>query len=211
MESIKVYKDRAIESLSGNWGKGAITLLVADVVIYITMGIFNFITSSEIWGGLLSYVLMQPLYWGMTVFFLGIARGEEMTVGRVFDGFKDFGRIFTTMFLCFLYIILWGMLLVIPGVIKGYSYMMTPYILKDNPEMKNNEAIEKSMEMMNGHKMDLFLLDLSLIGWAILCLFTLGIGFLFLGSYQDTAHAHFYEDLKKEQEAFEAAMAEVGK
>lgn len=205
MESIKVYKDRAIESLSGNWGKGAITLLVANLVIYIPIGIINVITSSDDGVGQLWYIPMLPLIWGMTVFFLGIARGEEMTVGRVFDGFKDFGRIFTTMFLYFLYIILWGMLLVIPGVIKGYSYAMTPYILKDNPEMKNNEAIEKSMEMMNGHKMDLFLLDLSLIGWAILCLFTLGIGFLFLSSYQDTAHAHFYEDLKKEQEEYEAA------
>lgn len=209
MESIKVYKDRAIESLSGNWGKGAITLLVANLVIYIPIGIINVITSSDDGVGQLWYIPMLPLIWGMTVFFLGIARGEEMTVGRVFDGFKDFGRIFTTMFLYFLYIILWGMLLVIPGVIKGYSYAMTPYILKDNPEMKNNEAIEKSMEMMNGHKMDLFLLDLSLIGWAILCLFTLGIGFLFLSSYQDTAHAHFYEDLKKEQEEYEAALAEA--
>lgn len=208
MESIKVYKDRAIESLSGNWGKGAITLLVANLVIYIPIGIINVITSSDDGVGQLWYIPMLPLIWGMTVFFLGIARGEEMTVGRVFDGFKDFGRIFTTMFLYFLYIILWGMLLVIPGVIKGYSYAMTPYILKDNPEMKNNEAIEKSMEMMNGHKMDLFLLDLSLIGWAILCLFTLGIGFLFLSSYQDTAHAHFYEDLKKEQKEYEAALAE---
>lgn len=209
MESIKVYKDRAIESLSGNWGKGAITLLVANLVIYIPIGIINVITSSDDGVGQLWYIPMLPLIWGMTVFFLGIARGEEMTVGRVFDGFKDFGRIFTTMFLYFLYIILWGMLLVIPGVIKGYSYAMTPYILKDNPEMKNNEAIEKSMEMMNGHKMDLFLLDLSLIGWAVLCLFTLGIGFLFLSSYQDTAHAHFYEDLKKEQEEYEAALAEA--
>lgn len=209
MESIKVYKDRAIESLSGNWGKGAITILVANLLIYIPIGIINVITSSDDGVGQLWYIPMLPLIWGMTVFFLGIARGEEMTVGRVFDGFKDFGRIFTTMFLYFLYIILWSMLLVIPGVIKGYSYAMTPYILKDNPEMKNNEAIEKSMEMMNGHKMDLFLLDLSLIGWAILCLFTLGIGFLFLSSYQDTAHAHFYEDLKKEQKEYEAALAEA--
>lgn len=75
---------------------------------------------------------------------------------------------------------------------------MTFYILKDYPELAYNSAIEKSMAMMSGYKMKLFLLDLSFIGWAILCFFTLGIGFLFLGPYVQAAHAAFYEDLKKE-------------
>ena len=64
------------------------------------------------------------------------------------------------------------------------------------PEISYNAAIEKSMRMMRGNKMKLFLLDLSFIGWAILCIFTLGIGFLFLSSYKETAHAHFYDDIK---------------
>lgn len=208
MESIKVYKDRAIESLSGNWGKGAIASLVFLLVFYVPALIINIASPSEANVGNLWYLVLLPLSWGITVFFLGIARGEAMSYGQLFDGFKDYGRIFTTTFLVGLYTVLWSMLLVIPGVIKGYSYMMTPYILKDNPEMKNNEAIEKSMEMMNGHKMDLFMLDLSLIGWAILCMITLGIGFLFFYPYQYTAHAHFYEDLKKEQEEYEVALAE---
>lgn len=208
MESIKVYKDRAIESLSGNWGKGAIASLVFLLVFYVPAGIINIASPSEASLGNLWYLILLPLTWGFTVFFLDIARGEATSYGQLFDGFKEYGRIFTTTFLVGLYTVLWSMLLVIPGVIKGYSYMMTPYILKDNPEMKNNEAIEKSMEMMNGHKMDLFMLDLSLIGWAILCMITLGIGFLFFYPYQLTAHAHFYEDLKKEQEEYEAALAE---
>lgn len=73
---------------------------------------------------------------------------------------------------------------------------MTDFILKDHPELANNGAIEKSMVMMEGNKMKLFLLDLSFIGWAILCLFTLGIGYLFLQPYMQAAHAAFYEDLK---------------
>lgn len=73
---------------------------------------------------------------------------------------------------------------------------MTPYILKEEPEMKNNAAIEKSMVMMDGNKMKLFMLDLSFIGWAILCLFTFGIGFFFLQPYMQASHAAFYEDLK---------------
>ena len=73
---------------------------------------------------------------------------------------------------------------------------MTDFILKDQPELANNAAIEKSMAMMDGNKMKLFLLDLSFIGWAILCLFTFGIGCFFLQPYVQAAHAAFYEDLK---------------
>ena len=94
--------------------------------------------------------------------------------------------------------ILWSLLLVIPGIIKSYSYAMTSFILKDEPEMKNNAAIEKSMAMMEGNKMKLFMLDLSFIGWAILCIFTLGIGLLFLQPYVAISRAAFYEDLKTE-------------
>ena len=85
--------------------------------------------------------------------------------------------------------------------------------MKTNSELKNRAidaltgnichdalyaAREKSMAMMSGHKMKMFLLDLSFIGWAILCCFTLGIGFLFLAPYVEASHAAFYEDLKKE-------------
>ena len=72
------------------------------------------------------------------------------------------------------------------------------FILKDEPELKYNAAIEKSMSMMNGYKMKLFLLDLSFIGWMILSVLTLGIGLLFLQPYMSTARAAFYEDLKAE-------------
>ena len=81
------------------------------------------------------------------------------------------------------YTFLWTLLLVIPGIMKSYSYAMTLFILKDYPELQYNAAKEKSMAMMSGHKMKMFLLDLSFIGWAILCCFTLGIGFLFLAPY----------------------------
>ncbi|MBP8089023.1 MAG: DUF975 family protein, partial [Phocaeicola sp.] len=96
------------------------------------------------------------------------------------------------------YTFLLTLLLVIPGIMKSYSYAMTLFILKDYPELQYDAAIEKSMAMMSGHKMKMFLLDLSFIGWAILCCFTLGIGFLFLAPYVEASHAAFYEDLKKE-------------
>ena len=127
-----------------------------------------------------------------------VIRGIKLDFARLFDGFKDYGRILGTMLLTTVYTFLWTLLLVIPGIMKSYSYAMTLFILKDYPELQYDAAIEKSMAMMSGHKMKMFLLDLSFIGWAILCCFTLGIGFLFLAPYVEASHAAFYEDLKKE-------------
>lgn len=122
----------------------------------------------------------------------------SLYIGKLFDGFKDFGRVWGTLILVAIYTILWTCLLIIPGIVKSYSYALTPFILKDEPELKYNAAIEKSMRMMDGYKMKLFLLDLSFIGWMILSILTLGIGLLFLQPYMNTARAAFYEDLKAE-------------
>lgn len=86
---------------------------------------------------------------------LGVCRGKEIDFGVLFEGFQDYGRIFVTKLLQAVYTALWSLLLVIPGIIKSYSYAMTDFILKDEPEMKNNAAIEKSMAMMEGNKMKL--------------------------------------------------------
>lgn len=137
-----------------------------------------------------------PVMYGYAIVMLNVFRGDEVNIGGLFDGFSDFGRIVGTKLLQAIYTFLWMLLLIIPGIIKFYSYAMTDYILKDHPELSNNAAIEKSMAMMDGNKMKLFLLDLSFIGWAILCLFTLGIGYFFLQPYVQAAHAAFYEDLK---------------
>ena len=147
----------------------------------------------QLWG-----LFVIPLSWGYGVLWLALARNENVDYGMLFDGFKDYLRIFLTLLLVQIYTILWMLLLIIPGLVKCYSYSMTSFILKDNPEMKYDAAINESMRMMQGHKMKLFLLDLSFIGWFFLSILTLGIGLLFLQPYMSTAHAHFYEDLKTE-------------
>jgi len=116
----------------------------------------------------------------------------------LFDGFSQYVRITLAELLKGIYVLLWLFLFIIPGFVKSYSYAMTEFILKDNPEISGEDAICLSMKMMQGHKMQLFLLDLSMIGWLILSFLTLGIGFLFLVPYNYSAHAHFYEDLKAE-------------
>lgn len=106
MESIKVYKDRAIESLSGEWAKGAIATLVFVLVFYVPAFVVDIAGSSEANVGNLWYLILLPLTWGFTVFFLDIARGEATSYGQLFDGFKEYGRIFTTTFLVGLYTVL---------------------------------------------------------------------------------------------------------
>ena len=140
----------------------------------------------------------MPLAWGFYAFFLRLIRQEDTSYGRLFDGFSQYTRILWAELLKGIYILLWTLLLFVPGIIKNYSYAMTEFILKDNPEMNGEQAICESMRLMEGHKMQLFLLDLSMMGWLLLSILTLGIGLLFLYPYIYTAHAHFYEDLKNE-------------
>jgi uncharacterized membrane protein len=144
---------------------------------------------------------LNIVIWGYQTCFLKMQRNEEPRFKHLFSGFQNYSNILTTLLIRDVYTCLWTLLFIIPGFVKAYSYGMTSYILLDNPEMKNNEAIEKSMAMMEGNKFKLFLLDLSFIWWFILCLFTLGIGLLWLIPYVGTAHAGFYEDLKLKTEA----------
>ena len=179
-------------TLSGNWMMAALATLV---YLLIAGGV----SSIPVAGSVLAIIITYPLAYGFAILFLDLFReGKPIDIGKLFDGFKDFGRVWVTLILVAIYTILWTCLLIIPGIVKSYSYALTPFILKDEPELKYNAAIEKSMRMMDGYKMKLFLLDLSFIGWMILSVLTLGIGSLFLQPYMNTARAAFYEDLKAE-------------
>ena len=201
MKTISEYKDMALQSLEGKWGKAAIASLIAFIILELFGSSPSFFMDpipSMVLQGVFSLLLL-PLAWGYITFFLRIIRDENLDYGHLFDGFNQYFRIFLAELLKGIYILLWALLLIIPGLIKEYSYAMTEFILKDNPEMSGEEAICESMRLMQGHKMQLFLLDLSMIGWLILSILTLGIGLLFLLPYNYTAHAHFYEDLKAKQ------------
>ena len=195
MKTTSNYKDMALESLKGKWDKGIIAALIYLVAATVPMLIIDAGVKNA--GNIWSFVVI-PLGWGYAVYHLAIIRNGDLSYERLFDGYKDFARIFLTQLLVFVYTLLWCLLFLIPGCIKAYSYGMTSYILKDDPTIKNNEAIEKSMKMMDGHKMDLFLLDLSFIGWAILAIIPAGLGIFVLYPYWQTTRAHFYEDLKAE-------------
>ena len=94
------------------------------------------------------------------------------------------------------FIFLWSLLFVIPGIIKALAYSMHPYIIADNPTIDAMEALRQSEEMMRGNKTRLLALYLSFIGWFILSAFTFGIGFFFLMPYVQTSVTNFYVDLR---------------
>lgn len=201
MDSITNYKNRALSALENKWGNFVLITFVYGFIIGVTQILSGDKDSPAILHliGLVLFILALPLTWGYQTLFLGAVRGGEATAKDMFEGYNKelFSRVLTTTLLYYVYVFLWSLLLLIPGCIKAYSYAMTPYILKDNPEMKNNAAIEESMRMMDGHKLELFLLDLSFIGWAILSILTCCIGFLWLTPYMNMARVNFYEDLKK--------------
>lgn len=185
-----VFRQEALVALDGCWIMAALTTFV---YMAISGG-----ASSVPAIGLIIAILVVPIQYGYEALILKRFRGEELNIGALFDGFQDYGRILGTVLLQGIYTFLWMLLLVVPGVVKYYSYSMTCFILLDHPELKYDAAIVKSMAMMDGHKMKLFLLDLSFIGWAILSLFTFGIGMFWLAPYITSAHAAFYENLKNE-------------
>lgn len=126
---------------------------------------------------------------------------QDPQFNDVFSEFDRFGDGFAQRFLCNLYISLWSLLLIIPGIIKSLSYAMTPYILAENPGMRANDAITLSREMMDGYKADLFMLRLTFIGWNLLAILSLNIGFLWLNPYTRAADAAFYRELQSRRQA----------
>lgn len=152
-----------------------------------------FFAISAIWG-LASFILGGATKAGVCEFNKGLYNGTPV-FGDLFKHYSIFGKAFLTNLLVRIFTTLWTLLFIIPGVIAAYSYSMTFYILADHPEMSPMDAIQASKEMMKGHKWQLFCLQLSFIGWAILSLFTLGIGYLFLIPYTDQATYAFYRNI----------------
>lgn len=194
MKTNSEYRSMASEALKGNWTVGAVATLA-----YMLLSVAISQVLGENWGNVASLLLI-PMAWGLSVMFLDVIRGQKAEYNTLVVGYQggNFGRVFLTMLLQGIYTMLWTLLLIVPGIMKACSYGMTSFILRDHPELQGNAAIEKSMAMMEGHKMQYFLLQLSFIGWIILSCLTLGIGFFFLVPYMETAMAAFYEDVRKE-------------
>ena len=173
--------DMMVDSLGfwGLFGGMMLGVVVVAVVIGICLVIFVF----------------NPLEIGARRFFYRNIneKAELKEVGFGFD--RNYMGSVKTMFLRDLYTGLWTLLFIIPGIIKSYSYCMSFYILADHPEITVREAMNESKRMTQGHKMDLFILQLSFIGWGILATLTFGIGYFWLIPYMQVTMANTYKKL----------------
>ena len=191
MPSNREIRNAASQLLKGNW--------LYPVLCTILFFALASITGTIPLGGLLVFC---PLVFGFSLTFLLFVRGEttdDDLVTKPFLVFKNYGRYLGASILVYIFTLLWSLLFIIPGIVKGYSYALTPYITHDQPALPVRECLRRSQQMMKGYKMKLFLLDLSFIGWILLCLVTFCIGFLWVKPYIETAHAKFYEELKSRQ------------
>lgn len=142
------------------------------------------------------FVLGSIIEVGYARFNLDLVDGQKAPeLGTLFGYFSHWKTTAAARLLQGLYVFLWSLLFVIPGIMAGYSYAMTSYILAEYPELTAGEAIERSKAMMYGNRWRLFCMQFSFIGWDILCMFTLGIGNLWLLPYKHAATGAFYREI----------------
>ncbi|MBC1898081.1 DUF975 family protein [Listeria booriae] len=159
MMSISEIRKMTKQSLKGNWG-----LAIGGMVLaYVILMAVSMITFIPILGAIAYYVFAGPFMIGVTWFFLALTRQEKPEIGYLFSGFKTFGRNLLAAVLVFVFTFLWSLLLIVPGIIKSFSYSQTFMILRDDPNISPLDAITESRHRMNGHKGRLFGLILSYI------------------------------------------------
>ena len=208
MKTNQDYKNAALAALKGNWGP-AVLLALAMMGVSAVASATGSSAGASIFQVAVSICVLMPLTVGAYAAFRGLLHGQtENFVHNAFGvSFNNWVHNVGAMLLTTVYVFLWTLLLIVPGIIKGISYGMTPFILAEKPELSAKEAIDLSMEMMEGHKMEFFMLWLSFIGWCLLGLLTLGIGYLWIMPYMYTATAAFYEDVKAEYEGRQTVAA----
>jgi len=180
---------RARALLKGRWGLPIAFSLVLGVLL--SGGGVPYVSP------LIALIVSGPFALGGAVFFLTLVRGGKTEMGMLFVGFKNFGNALGACILMSIFIFLWSLLLIIPGLIAALAYSQTFYLMAEDSSLDPLAAIRKSKALMQGHKGKLFCLYFRFFGWALLCMLTLGIGFLWLSPYMAASVAHFHEDLRQ--------------
>jgi uncharacterized membrane protein len=212
MKTNQEFKNSALAALKGNWAPAVVATIIYMIIaiaVYMLTGIYDETTmtvnAALVLAGasvLISIFFSYPLSVGYYNAYKELAlKGDNNCTANLFkSGFGKYFRNVWGMFLLGLFMFLWTLLFIIPGLIKAFAYILTPYILADYPELSANEAINLSRDMMKGHKFDCFCLGLSFFGWGLLAVLTLGVGMIWLMPYCYTAMAVFYQDVKAEYE-----------
>lgn len=184
------------QALSGRWGTAVLGTIIMSALMVAPLLVFKFLfdaSTLEKVSDLYTFIVSGPLTLGYITFILSIFRKKSTSPVEIFYGFERFGKAFLLMVVMNFFILLWTLLFIIPGIIASFRYGMAFYILADHPEMGILEIINESKRMMDGNKMKLFCLQLSFLGWSLLAIFTVGIGYLWVMPYITAATAGFYE------------------
>lgn len=215
----KDYRNKARENLVGNWGLSIGVAAVACLLGGLTAGNSFLPDFTKEWDlfhfshplyllqalrvtlgfssflGLISFLIGGTVELGYAKYLLDQHDRKPLRANILFSQFHRFSLGFCQHFLRTLYTFLWSLLLVVPGIIASYRYALTPFLLAEHPDMTAGEAIRTSKTLMDGHKGDLFCLDLTFLGWALLCLLTMNLGHLALNPYHNAARAAFYREI----------------
>ncbi|WP_046174485.1 DUF975 family protein [Domibacillus indicus] len=195
---------KARASLKGNWpiavGLFIVSMLLAGAPeVIINPDEYDF--SWKDIAVLAFSILFIPMTIGLVWAWVDLSRGQKIGFAQLIEPYKTmFGKSILVSLLQGLFLFFWFLLLFVPGIVKSFSYMMTYYILRDEPGLSPLQAITKSRRMMKGHKGEAFVLGLSFIGWILLGIVTLFIGFLWIAPYMSVTYAHFYNTIRAEYE-----------
>ena len=162
----------------------------SDIEVLIIELIISFVC------GILAMIIDVGLIRWMTNFI----NDKETKIEILFSKFKAWKQVTMVFIHQFAMVLLYTLLLIIPGMIKALGYSLVPYILANDSNMGSDEVLKLSEKMMKGHKMDLFMFSLSFIGWHLLAIFTLGILEIWIIPYQETATTKYLLDIKAEYE-----------
>tara|TARA_B100001964_G_C13975327_1_gene483755 strand:- start:66 stop:698 length:633 start_codon:yes stop_codon:yes gene_type:complete len=187
-----ILMQEARESLKGNWGLP----ITATIICMLISGLMQFIPFL----GWIALVAIQPqIGVGASIFYLNLSRKKEITLEQLFETFKNgnrFGNIIGTYLLMFLCVMLGFICLIIPGIILCFAFSQTFFILSEDENIGPVDTLKKSYNMMIGNKWKYFCLTCRFIGWTLLSIITLGIGFLWFYPYFWVSTAKFYESIE---------------
>jgi uncharacterized membrane protein len=188
--------------LRGEWGVAAAVFLVYLVLSFLPGAI-------PVVGWIGGFLIAGPLMVGLHIFSLSIARSQVHAAGQLFEGFSSFTNGLVAYILATIFIMLWTLLLIVPGIMAAFSYSMTFFVLADNRQLDGLEAIRRSKAMMYGNRWRLSCLIGRFTWWILLGMLTLGIGFLWIGPYLMVSVAKFYEELRGAEEPAQQACREL--
>ncbi len=197
--TLSEHRARARQYLGGHIFNGRwMYVLLAGLIV---SAISTVIAAIPGVGAVAALLITGALAVGLALFLLHLARSADAQpeLGKLFNGFTEgFVENLLLGLMTAIFTFLWSLLFIIPGIVKSYAYSMAPYIRADHPEYTWKQCLDESIRITKGHKMRLFLLQLSFIGWIIVGALAFGIGTLWVTAYMNAATVSYYESIRAE-------------